>query len=459
MTATPPAPTGRLTSPAEVLGFARSRRADADRAEADVLAAAVAWAEQHPPESIHPVATWVTGGAETAMPLAGAGAPLVAEFCIAEFALAIGRSHDSGRALIADALELKYRLPRVFDRVQCGELSTWKARRIAQATLGLSKEAAGFVDTQVAGFAHKVGPAALDRLVTEATYRFMPDKALADAQDAAEARHVRFHHLQVSFTGTTFLEAELDLGDALDLDAAITHRAAALAAAGCRESLDVRRAMAAGDLARRQLALDLQSGADRAHDADDAGEADNGAERARTRPRQVVLYVHLSQDAIDGSARDLHLARVENHRQVLTAAQVQTWCANPDTQVIVKPVIDLNEHLGVEAYEVPDRLAEHTTLVNDTCVFPWCARSARRCDHDHTIAHADGGTTCTCNLAPLCRRHHRLKTHTTWTYTLLEPGSYLWSSPRGYQFLRDHTGTADVTPQRPPPRAADPPHF
>ena len=28
---------------------------------------------------------------------------------------------------------------------------------------------------------------------------------------------------------------------------------------------------------------------------------------------------------------------------------------------------------------------------------------------------------------------------------MLEPGSYLWSSPHGYQFLRDHTGTADVT--------------
>jgi hypothetical protein len=449
MTATAQAPTEGLTSPSAVLAFARSRRADADRAEADVLAAAVAWAEQHPPESIHPVATWVTGGAETGMPLAGAGAPLVAEFCIAEFALAVGRSHDSGRALIADALELKYRLPRVFDRVQCGDLSTWKARRIAQATLGLAKDAAEFVDTQVAGFAHKIGPAALDRLVAEAVARFMPEKALADAHQAAEARHVTFHHGQVSFTGTTFLAAELDLGDAIDLDAAITRGAAALAAAGCQESLDVRRALAAGDLARRQLALDLQSGS----------AAGNDAVRVGTRPRQVVLYVHLSQAAIEGSDRDLHLARVENDRQVLTAEQVKTWCANPETQIVVKPVIDLNQHLGVEAYEIPDRLAEHTTLVHGTCVFPWCGRSARRCDHDHTIAHAEGGTTCGCNIAPLCRRHHRLKTHSTWTYTILEPGSFLWSSPHGYQFLVDHTGTADVTPQRPPPRVADPPHF
>ena len=46
------------------------------------------------------------------------------------------------------------------------------------------------------------------------------------------------------------------------------------------------------------------------------------------------------------------------------------------------------------------------------------------------------------NLAPLCRRHHRLKTHARgWTYLALDPGSYLWHSPHGYQFLVDHTGT------------------
>ena len=28
----------------------------------------------------------------------------------------------------------------------------------------------------------------------------------------------------------------------------------------------------------------------------------------------------------------------------------------------------------------------------------------------------------------------------------VEPGVYLWRSPLGYQFLRDHTGTLDVTP-------------
>ena len=120
------------------------------------------------------------------------------------------------------------------------------------------------------------------------------------------------------------------------------------------------------------------------------------------------------------------------------------------------------DHVHVEAYEVPDRIAEQVALRDHTCVFPWCTRPARRlrpdqhgCDCDHTVPHAQGGATCTCQLAPLCRRHHRLKTHGGWTYTILEPGTYLWSSPHRYQYLRDHTGTLDVTRNRrspaPPP--------
>ncbi len=150
---------------------------------------------------------------------------------------------------------------------------------------------------------------------------------------------------------------------------------------------------------------------------------------------------------------------MENHRQGVTADQVRTWCANPDTQVTVKPVIDLSEHIHVEAYEVPERLAEQTELRDLSCVFPWCSRPARRCDHDHAIPYDEGGTTCSCNIAPLCRRHHRLKTHSAWDYTVLEPGSFAWTSPHGYHYLRDHAGTTDTTGDRRPSPPADPPHF
>ena len=186
------------------------------------------WAEQHPPESIGEEATWITPAGDTGIPIAGEGAPLVAEFCIAEFALAIGRSTDAGRSVVADAVELKYRLPRVWARVQSGDLEPWRARRIAQETLGLTREAAAFVDAQVAPFAHRIGIAALERLVAEAIARFMPDRAAEDAAKAADGRHFTIEHQQVSFNGTSQITGELDLADALDLDAAVAQGAETL---------------------------------------------------------------------------------------------------------------------------------------------------------------------------------------------------------------------------------------
>ena len=110
--------------------------------------------------------------------------------------------------------------------------------------------------------------------------------------------------------------------------------------------------------------------------------------------------MHLSQAAVTGSTTGtgtctcggVDLARVENHRQGVTADQVRTWCANPDTQVVVKPVIDLNDHHGVEGYEIPDRLREQTSLRTGSCVFPWCTRPARTADCDHVIAYDQGGS-------------------------------------------------------------------
>ena len=280
------------------------------------------------------------------------------------------------------------------------------------------------MDAQVAPFAHRIGLAALERLVDEAVARFMPDRAAEDALKAAEGRHFTVEHQQVSFNGTSQITGELDLADALDLDAAVAQGAEALRALGSTESLDVRRSLAAGQLARNQLALDLTtttgwSSKERSERTDETTTPNR-----RPKPRQVVLYVHLSDAAITGTRDCLELARVENQRQVVTADQIRTWCANPDAQVVVKPVIDLNEHIHVEGYEVPARLREQTMLRDHSCVFPWCTRTARRADADHVIPYAEGGTTSSDNIAPLCRRHHRLKTHSSWGYTMLEPGSF-----------------------------------
>ncbi|WP_207793312.1 HNH endonuclease, partial [Nocardioides acrostichi] len=192
--------------------------------------------------------------------------------------------------------------------------------------------------------------------------------------------------------------------------------------------------------------------------------------------RQLVLHVHLSSEAITGTgtpsidpatgALGIHLARVSTatgaHRATVTAAQVATWAGNPDTQVIVKPVVDLTETVSVDAYEIPDRIAYRVTEQRQTCTFPFCTRSAMRADLDHIdeyVPRSQGGPprqTSTETLAPLCRTHHRAKTHPSpshqpgrsekrWRYRRIRPGTYVWTSPHGRHFLVDPDGTEHLT--------------
>ena len=113
-----------------------------------------------------------------------------------------------------------------------------------------------------------------------------------------------------------------------------------------------------------------------------------------------------------------------NTRSFVDADQVRTWCGRPGTTVTVRPVVDLSEQIHVDQYQVPDRLAAQAAERDLTCVFPWCTRPAEGCDLDHVIPYSEGGPTASDNIGPLCRRHHRLKTHHGgWGYTVLEPGS------------------------------------
>src|SRR5215510_11450679 len=75
-------PTGRRPGLGEVLDRARQALLDRRRADADLLMAAVDWAEAHPATTSHEVAGWGEPDlyGEGFLPLAGEGAPLVAEF-------------------------------------------------------------------------------------------------------------------------------------------------------------------------------------------------------------------------------------------------------------------------------------------------------------------------------------------------------------------------------------------
>ncbi len=217
---------------AGVLAVLRGGKADRDAADIVMVRATVDWAVLNEVEADDWYANYGQAIGDRGVPLAGAGAPLVSEFAAMEYAAALGMSTDAGKAYIGRALELRYRLPRLWDRVVAGELSVWRAGRIADQTIALSHQGAGYVDRHLAPVARSCSWAQLDRLVEEALVRFDPEAAEAKRREAAERRHFDLHVDQVSYDGTVHVDGELDLADALDLEDAIRAGATQLAACG-----------------------------------------------------------------------------------------------------------------------------------------------------------------------------------------------------------------------------------
>src|SRR5262245_58185853 len=127
----------------------------ATRIEADaaIFLAAAHYADLHHPDSRSAETGRVLPGSERGVRLGGVGTPTVLEFAPAEFGPRIGKSPYAGRALIADALDTRHRLPRLWVRVCAGEVPVHYARHVAQKTRDLTVEGADRVDAGVVTYA------------------------------------------------------------------------------------------------------------------------------------------------------------------------------------------------------------------------------------------------------------------------------------------------------------------
>jgi hypothetical protein len=87
-----------------------------------------------------------------------------------------------------------------------------------------------------------------------------------------------------------------------------------------------------------------------------------------------------------------------------------------------------------DGYRPSKALAHLVQIRHLTCAFPGCRRPARRCDLDHTIPYNQGGRTCECNLAALCRQHHQTKQAPGWHLDQPRPGVVRWTTPHGLSY-------------------------
>jgi hypothetical protein len=119
-----------------------------------------------------------------------------------------------------------------------------------------------------------------------------------------------------------------------------------------------------------------------------------------------------------------------------TAAQILSALNIKLTPVIRGPC----DHARAERRYQPSRNLRHRVNARNTrCTAPGCSRPACRCDLDHTQPWHEGGVTCECNLAPLCRHHHKCKQSEGWKLEHPEPGTLVWTTPAGRHYITQPT--------------------
>lgn len=447
----------------ELLDHAGMLAAARNRCEVEILHVAVRHAYLHHADSLERDEAG-RPGRERAKRLGGEGTPEVTEFAAAELGARLGMSDISAWSLMADGLDLCHRLPRLWRRVEAGEVRVYLARLVARKTRDLTLERAGYVDGRVAAYA--------DGRVSWSRFQALVDAAVAasDPEATAEAERKAAERDQVA--RPTRPDPETDHGlrgfyikaparTVLVFDAALQRIADILQDLGDTDPVDKRRVTALLVLSRPDLAAQLieeyRAWRDRPEDPPDLPDDETwvstgSAERPRTGPKpvinwdqllpQVVINVHLYADP--GTGDSTGIARVERY-----GALTETWIRDhlsPHAHVTVKPVLDLEGLAPVDAYEIPERHRRAVRLMTPADTFPY-STSLDPDQIDHTVPYRHGpesvgaGQSGLGNYGPLSTPHHRLKTHGRWTVRQPFPGIYLWRDPHGAHYLVDHTGT------------------
>jgi len=92
------------------------------------------------------------------------------------------------------------------------------------------------------------------------------------------------------------------------------------------------------------------------------------------------------------------------------------------------------DHRNAENRYTPSRKLGHLVRARTaTCPAPGCGAHSYHNDLDHTVAYPDGPTD-ECNIAPPCRRHHRVKQAPGWKLEQPEPGVMRWTTPAGRSY-------------------------
>ena len=400
----------------------------------------------------------------------GSGTPSVSEYVVAEVGPALGLSTTGGRKLIADALDLAYRLPKLFACLHDGTVDAWRIRLVARTTREFTIAQAAEADRRLSA-ANVDGEPLLARLPMWRIRKILAQIRIVETPEDAEDerdgnRNRRDVRIWPSGTGVASINGTLSVEDAQRLDQRLDHIVESLRFLGDERPYGVLRSVALGMLDEPDSLDDLYAKVRAARAGDEAAEPHAEEPEPETEPagHETTGHETTGNETSDERAASPRadkpvpeaFTRTTRHGRPKTVLYMhfdRTWGTYSldgvgaitrseaveiigHSDVTIRPVIDLETTITATGYVASPRLKEQTALMNGgTCTFPHCDKPARVCDFDHIINHREGGPTDTRNGHRLCRFHHRAKTFTGWTVSSPAPGIWIWTSPNGRTYL------------------------
>lgn len=403
---------------------------------------ALAWADLHGADPRdQPGAVSVRFGGDRLVDYGGDGTPAVSQLCVEELAIARHAHAISTRLLMADALDLRHRLPRTWVVVQELRCEPWVAAKVAAMSRHLTLRQIGVVDAAVAAAIAGQAPSRVLRIAEAAVIAADP---VGHADAVEEQRRARSVHVTKSDeeSGLRTVVARLEAGEAAWVDATVDRVADLLAAdpeLRAREHPDLPDGLEG--VSKQELRAVALGWLARPHDlARLIGVLDDADAPAGNRPSAVV-HVHLHHDTL---GRGLGVARVEELGPMVLD-QVRRLLGH--AHVTLRPVLDLRETVSVNRYEHPAAVRDRITQLMPGDAFPHASSLTRRIDLDHPDGYlrpdhgGPPGQTGDHAANPLSRRSHRAKTHLGYTVRQIDRTAWVWRTPHGRWRLVDESGT------------------
>ncbi len=331
--------------------------------------------------------------------------PVEVEFVSVEIATALKLTRRAADSQLGFAFELRHRLPAVWELLHAGDIDIPRARIIVDGTDELGSDASRRVVDRIVDRAPNLTTGQLAARIRRLCVQTDPDGAKTRYQNAVEERRIVS---QADVDGTASL---FGLKLAPDRVAGVTRRINKIAR-GLNRSSDPRTI----DQIRADVFLDLLSGVDL-----------NVSGQRAVVDIVVDLETLTGLSETPGEIAGYGPVVADIARQVAQEQDNAEWrwtVVDPETNQVIGNGITTRRPCAAQKRRVQTRYR--------TCVFPGCRMPATDCDIDHTLAYQDGGLTTDCNLAPLCRYHHRAKHQAPWKPLRLPSGDHQFTSPLGH---------------------------